>query len=275
MRRQKDIYMNYTFNTRRILSYTRRAVEDYNMIEDGDRIAVGLSGGKDSLALVCAMANLKKFYPKRFDLEVITMDPGFYKAGYGDEAETKKSFEALAELCRQLEVNFTLFETDIAKIIFDIRKEKNPCSLCARMRRGALHTHAKELGCNKIALGHHFDDAVETFIMNLFNEGRIGCFSPVTYLDRMDITLLRPLVYTPEKDIKYFINHSDLPVLHSPCPADKTSDRENVKQLLRELDRENKGIKYRIFGAMQRAGIDGYKEGGECSISKDNRENPE
>ncbi len=267
--------MNYTFNTRRILSYTRRAVDDYNMIEDGDRIAIGLSGGKDSLALVCAMAALKKFYPKHFELEVITMDPGFYKAGYGDEAEAKKSFEALRELCRQLDVNFTLFETDIAKIIFDIRKEKNPCSLCARMRRGALHSQAKELGCNKIALGHHFDDAVETFIMNLFNEGRIGCFSPVTYLDRMDITLLRPLVYTPEKDIKYFINHSNLPVLHSPCPADKASDRENVKQLLHELDKENKGIKYRIFGAMQRAGIDGYKEGGEGNISKNNEENPE
>ena len=261
--------MSYTFNTRRILSYMRRAVDDYNMIEDGDKIAIGLSGGKDSIALVCAMANLKKFYPKQFELEVITMDPGFYKAGFGDEEETKKSFSALGDLCNQLEVNFTLFETDIAKIIFDIRKEKNPCSLCARMRRGALHTHAKELGCNKIALGHHFDDAVETFIMNLFNEGRIGCFSPVTYLDRSDITLLRPLVYTPEKDIRYFINHSDLPILHSSCPADKASDRENVKQLLNSLDKENKGIKYRIFGAMQRAGIDGFIEGGEYKNPKD------
>ena len=253
--------MEYTFNTRRILSFMRRAVDDYDMICDGDRIAIGLSGGKDSLALVCGMANLRLFYPKKFEIEVITMDPGFYKAGYGDETETKKSYEALSDLCRQLGVNFTLFETDIAKIIFDIRKEKNPCSLCARMRRGALHTHAKELSCNKSALGHHFDDAVETFMMNLFNEGRLGCFSPVTYLDRMDITLLRPLVYTPEKDIKYFINHSDLPVLHSPCPADKTSDRENIKQLLRELDKQNKGIKYRIFGAMQRSGLDGYKQG--------------
>ena len=254
--------MEYTFNTRRILSYMRRAVDDYGMIEDGDRIAIGLSGGKDSLALVCGMANLRLFYPKKFDIEVITMDPGFYKAGFSDENEAKKSYGELSDLCRQLGVNFTLFETDIAKIIFDIRKEKNPCSLCARMRRGALHSNAKELGCNKIALGHHFDDAVETFMMNLFNEGRLGCFSPVTYLDRMDITLLRPLVYTPEKDIKYFINHSDLPVLHSPCPADKTSDREKVKRLLHDLDKENKGIKYRIFGAMQRSGLDGYKESG-------------
>lgn len=252
--------MEYTFNTRRILSYMRRAVDDYNMIEDGDRIAVGLSGGKDSLALLCGLANLSLFYPKKFEIEVITMDPGFYKAGFGDEEETKKGYLALSDLCRQLGVNFTLFETDIAKIIFDVRKEKNPCSLCARMRRGALHTHAKELGCDKIALGHHFDDAVETFMMNLFNEGRIGCFSPVTYLDRSDITLLRPLVYAPEKDIKYFINHSNLPVLKSPCPADKASDRENIKNLLTKLDKENKGIKHRIFGAMQRAGIDGYRE---------------
>ncbi|MBP3579636.1 MAG: tRNA 2-thiocytidine(32) synthetase TtcA [Clostridia bacterium] len=251
--------MEFSFNTRRILSYTRRAVDDYEMIQDGDKIAVGLSGGKDSVALVCALANLKKFYPKKFEIEVISMDPGFYKAGFGNESEIKQGYEKLRDLCRQLEVNFTLFETDIAKIIFDVRKEKNPCSLCARMRRGALHTYAKSLGCNKIALGHHFDDAVETFMMNLFNEGRIGCFSPVTYLDRMDITVLRPLVYVPEKDIRYFINHSDLPVLQSPCPADKNSDRENIKQLLTQLDKENKGIKYRIFGAMQRAGVDGYK----------------
>lgn len=260
MKRHSEQFMEYTFNTRRILSYCRRAVDDYNMIEDGDRIAIGLSGGKDSLALVCAMANLKKFYPKQFELEVITMDPGFYKAGFGIEQTAKEEYENLGRLCGQLGVNFTLFETDIAKIIFDIRKEKSPCSLCARMRRGALHTHAKELGCNKIALGHHFDDAVETFVMNLFNEGRIGCFSPVTYLDRMDITLLRPLVYVPEKDIRYFVNHFNLPVISSPCPADKNSDRERVKQLLSSLDRENKGIKHRIFGAMQRAGVDGFKE---------------
>ncbi len=252
--------MPFEFNVRRILSYTRRAVDDYGMIEDGDRIAVGVSGGKDSLALLCSLAMLKKFYPKKFELEAITMDPGFYKAGYGNEAETKAGFEKLRELCEQLDVNFTLFDTEIAKIIFDVRKEKSPCSLCARMRRGALHDNAKLLNCNKIALGHHFDDAVETFMMNLFNEGRIGCFSPVTYLDRKDITLIRPLIYAPEKDIRYFINHSDLPVLSSPCPADKTTDRENIKKLLSNLDKENSGLKYRIFGAMQRAGIDGYKE---------------
>ncbi len=250
--------MPYEFNVRRILSYTRRAVDDYKMIEEGDRIAVGVSGGKDSLTLLCAMAALKRFYPKRFEIEAITMDPGFYKAGFGDEAEAKAGFEKLRELCRQLEVNFTLFDTEIAKIIFEVRKEKSPCSLCARMRRGALHDNAKLLKCNKIALGHHFDDAVETFMMNLFNEGRIGCFSPVTYLDRKDITLIRPLVYAPEKDIKYFINHSNLPVIESSCPADKTTDREAFKRMLNELDRDNKGLKYRIFGAMQRANLDGF-----------------
>lgn len=250
--------MQYQFNIKRILSYMRRAIDDYKMIEDGDRIAIGVSGGKDSLALLCGMANLKKFYPKSFEIEAISMDPGFYKAGFGDEQETKTAYERIGELCRQLDVNFTLFNTDIAKIIFDVRKEKSPCSLCARMRRGALHDNAKLLNCNKIALGHHFDDAVETFMMNLFNEGRIGCFSPVTYLDRKDITLIRPLVYAPEKDIKYFINHSDLPLLSSPCPADKTTDREAFKRMLNEMDKENKGLKYRIFGAMQRGQIDGF-----------------
>ena len=171
--------MAFTYQIRRILSYTRRAVDDFHMIEEGDRIAVGLSGGKDSLALLCSLASLRGFYPKHFELEAVTMDPGFYKAGMGDQAETREGFARLAALCEQLDVRFTLFETELAKLIFDERRESNPCSLCARMRRGMLHDRAKELECNKIALGHHFDDAVETFMMNLFNEGRIACFSPV------------------------------------------------------------------------------------------------
>lgn len=252
--------MPYTFQVRRILSYTRRAVEDYAMIEEGDRIAVGVSGGKDSLALLCALAVLRGFYPKRFELEAITMDPGFYRAGMGDEKTAREGYARIGELCEQLHVPFTLFETDLAQLIFVERQEKNPCSLCARMRRGALHDRAKELNCNKIALGHHFDDVVETFMMNLFNEGRIGCFSPVTYLDRKQLGMIRPLIYAPEKDIRYFINHSDLPVLGSACPMDKTSDRERFKKLLSALDRENKGLKYRIFGAMQRSGIDGWRK---------------
>lgn len=251
--------MVYTYQIRRILSYTRRAVDDFGMIESGDRIAVGVSGGKDSLALLCALASLRTFYPKPFELVAVTMEPGFYKAGFGNEQDSRRANEALRELCAQLDVPFHLFETELAKLIFTERKEKNPCSLCARMRRGMLHDHAKELGCNKIALGHHFDDAVETFMMNLLNEGRIACFSPVTFLDRKQLTMIRPLVYAPEKDIRYFINHSDLPVSVSPCPMDKTSDRERYKKMLATMDRENKGLKHRIMGAMQKAGLDGWK----------------
>ena len=250
--------MPYTYQIRRILSYTRRAVDDYSMIQEGDRIAVGVSGGKDSLALLCALAALRSFYPQHFELEAITMDTGFYRAGMGEESAAREGFARIGALCEQLEVPFTLFETDLARLIFVERQEKSPCSLCARMRRGALHDRAKALGCNKIALGHHFDDAVETFMMNLFNEGRIGCFSPVTYLDRKQLSLIRPLIYAPEKDIRYFINHSDLPVLGSVCPMDKTSDREKFKKLLASLDRENKGLKHRVFGAMQRAAVDGW-----------------
>ncbi len=251
--------MSYSYSIRRLLSCTRRAVDDYQMISPGDRIAVGVSGGKDSLALLCALAGLKRFYPVPFELHAVTMDPGFYKAGMGEKNAAKEGYEKIGMLCEQLGVPFTLFETDIAKIIFDVRKEKNPCSLCARMRRGALHENAKALGCNKIALGHHFDDAVETFMLNLFNEGRLGCFSPVTYLDRRDITLIRPLIYAKEQNIRYFIRHSDLPVLESPCPMDKTSDREKIKTLLATLEKENKGLKHRLFGAMQKAHLDGYK----------------
>ena len=150
--------------------------------------------------------------------------------------------------------------TQISKIIFDVRKEKNPCSLCAKMRRGALHTAAKELGCNTVALGHHFDDVVETFMLNLFFEGRLGCFQPVTYLSRMDIRLIRPMIYMPEKDVRYFAKNAELPVMSSPCPADGNTQREEMKQLLAKLDRENKGLRYRIFGAIQRGEIDGFKE---------------
>ena len=242
-----------------LYSYTRRSIDTWQMIDEGDKIAIGVSGGKDSLTMLYALKGLQRFYPKHFELEAVTMDPGFYKAGMGDQAETREGFARLAALCEQLGVRFTLFETELAKLIFDERRESNPCSLCARMRRGMLHDRAKELECNKIALGHHFDDAVETFMMNLFNEGRIACFSPVTYLDRKKLTMIRPLVYVPEKDIRYFINHSDLPVLGSPCPMDKTSDRERYKKMLAAMDRENKGLKHRIMGAMQKADLDGWQ----------------
>ncbi len=234
-----------------ILSYTRRAVADYAMIAEGDRIAVGVSAGKDSLTLLYALAALRRFYPVKFTLCAITIDMGF-----------GMDFTPIADLCRALDVEYHVIPTQIAHIIFDVRKESNPCSLCAKMRRGSLHNAAKELGCNRVALGHHFDDVVETFMLNLFHEGRIGCFQPVTYLSRSDLYLIRPLIYCPEKDIRYFAGKVDLPVITSPCPADGHTERESMKQLLRTLDREHKGLRYRIFGAIQRGGIDGFREVG-------------
>lgn len=235
-----------------ILSYTRRAVADYDMIAPGDKIAVGVSAGKDSLTLLYALAALRRFYPVPFELIAITIDMGF----------EGMDFTPIANLCRELDVPYHVVKTQISHIIFDVRKESNPCSLCAKMRRGSLHAAAKELGCNRVALGHHFDDVVETFMLNLFHEGRIGCFQPVTYLSRSNLYLIRPLIYCPEKDVRYFAGKVDLPVIKSPCPADGHTERETMKQLLRTLDREHKGLRYRIFGAIQRAGVDGFKEVG-------------
>ena len=235
---------------KRVLSFVRRAVDDYEMIEDGDKIAVGVSAGKDSLTLLCALADLKRFYPKKFDLIAITVDMGF---------DEPMDFSPIKVLCDKLGVEYHITKTEIAKIIFDVRKESNPCSLCAKMRRGVLHNTAKELGCNKVALGHHFDDVIDTFMLNLFYEGRIGCFQPVTYLSRIDLHLIRPMIYMPEKDVKYFTSKVDLPVIKSPCPADGNTKREDMNKLLSTLDRENKGLKYRIFGAIQRGEVDGFK----------------
>lgn len=235
---------------KRILSFTRRAIDDYEMIEDGDKIGVGVSAGKDSLTLLCALAELRRFYPKKFELVAITVDMGF----------EGMDFTPIADLCRELDVPFVISPTQISRIIFDVRKEKNPCSLCAKMRRGALHDECKRQGCNKLALGHHFDDVVETFMLNLFYEGRLGSFSPVTYLSRKDLTMIRPLIYAQEKDVRYFVNRHPLPIIESPCPADKATERENMKQLLASIERNNKGLRHRIFGALQKAGLDGYKE---------------
>lgn len=234
---------------KRLLSHARRAVDDYNMIEDGDKIAVGISGGKDSLALLTALAGLRRFYPKKFDILAISIDMGL----------EGMDFSGVAEYCKKLEVEYKIVKTEISKIIFEVRKEPNPCSLCAKMRRGALNQAAVDEGCNKVALGHHFDDVVETFMLNLFFEGRIGTFSPVTYLSRMDVTVIRPLVYMPEKDVRYFASKTELPVVTSTCPADGNTEREKMKQLLASIERENKGLRYRIFGAIQRGEIDGFK----------------
>ncbi len=237
-------------HSKRILSFTRRAIDDYKMIEAGDKIAVGVSAGKDSLTLLCAMAQLRRFYPVPFELTAITVDMGL----------PNTDLAPIAALCRELDVPYHIIPTEISHIIFDVRKEKNPCSLCAKMRRGALHNAAKELGCNTVALGHHFDDAVETFMLNLFFEGRLGCFSPVTYLSRVGIKLIRPMLYMPEKDVRYFASKANLPVVKSTCPADGNTQREEMKRLLADLDRKHDGLRYRIFGAMQRGEIDGFRE---------------
>ena len=214
----------------------------------GCTAVVGISGGKDSTALLCVLKELQRFYPKHFELCAITINTGF----------EGMDFTPLTELCEKMGVEHRIVDSDIAKIVFDVRKESNPCSLCARMRRGLLHDTAKEMGCNKLALGHHFDDTVVTFLMNLFNEGRIGCFSPVTYLSRKDLTMIRPMLFADEGDIRYFMKSNDLPVVTSTCPEDKHTDRERFKKMVDEMDRENKGLKHRIFTAMEKGRIDGF-----------------
>ncbi len=234
---------------KKLLSYIRRGCDDYSMISDGDRIAVGVSAGKDSLALLAGLSAMRRFYPKKYEVIAITIDMGFPGA----------DFSSVAAFCEKLDVDYHVVKTEIQKIIFEVRKEKNPCSLCAKMRRGALHDAAKSFGCNKVALGHHFDDVVDTFMLNLFFEGRIGTFSPVTYLSNTDLYLIRPMLYMPEKEVVYFQNRFELPVIKSPCPADKNTQRETMKQLLAREEKLNRGLKYRIFGAITRAGIDGFK----------------
>ena len=242
----------------KLLSRVRSCVGRYSMIEDGDRIAVGVSGGKDSLALLCVLSELRKFYPEKYDLCALMLDMGFDASETVGAAPSDTS--EIAELCSRLGVEFHVKRTEIARVIFDVRKESNPCSLCARMRRGSLHDLAKEYGVNKLALGHHFDDAAETVMLNLFFEARIGCFSPVTYLSRKDLTMIRPLLLTEERDIKTFVKKASLPVMKSPCPMDKTSERAKMKDMLHAFDREHRGLYTRIVGAVERGGIDGWHE---------------
>ncbi len=242
----------------KLLSRVRCAVDKYGMIEDGDRIAVGVSGGKDSLALLCALAELRNFYPKKFEVVGITLDMGFDKSP--SIAADKSDWSEIDALCERIKVAYVVKECEIAKVIFDIRKEGNPCSLCSRMRRGLLVDTAKEYNCNKIALGHHFDDAAETLMLNLFYGGRFGSFSPVTYMSRSDMYVIRPLVMTEERLIKSFVKKALIPVKKSPCPADGETEREAMKELLHSLDRQHRGIYKRIIGALERNGVDGWKE---------------
>lgn len=237
---------------RRILSRTRAAVDDYKMIQKGDKIAVGVSGGKDSLLLLKALCELKRFYSEEFTIVAVTLDMRFNNRD-GD-------FSKIAQMCESYGIEYVVKPTDLYEIIFNIRKESNPCSLCARMRRGILHDTAKELGCNKIALGHHLDDAAETFLMNLFIESRIGCFSPVTYLSRKDITMIRPLIYVREREAVAAAERLDLPVVESGCPANEHTKREDVKNLINELSAQFGDVPEKIVGAMQRGGIDRWNK---------------
>lgn len=242
----------------KLLSRVRCAVDKYKMIDDGDRIAVGVSGGKDSLALLCALSELRQFYPKKFEVVALTLDLGFDKSP--SISASKNDHKEVKLLCDRIKVDYIVKECEIAKVIFDIRHESNPCSLCSRMRRGSLVDAAKEAKCNKLALGHHFDDAAETLMLNLFYEGRFGSFSPVTYMSRSNMYVIRPLVMTEERLIKSFAKKANLPIEKSPCPADGETEREAMKTLLHSLDREHRGIYQRIIGALERSGIDGWKE---------------
>ncbi len=234
----------------RLMSYVRRAVDDYGMIEEGDKIAVGISGGKDSLTLLNALAGMRRFYPKKYELVAVTIDLGFKNL----------NFDKIQEMCDNLSVPYHIVHTDIADIVFNSRKESSPCSLCAKMRKGALNDAMKEIGCNKIAYAHHKDDVVETMLMSLIYEGRFHTFSPVTYLDRMDLKVIRPLMYVDEMDVIGFVNKYDIPVVKSACPVDGFTKREYVKNLLRQLTSENPGVKERMFTAIIEGNMKGWPD---------------
>ena len=227
-------------NLQKLLSYTRRAIDSYEMIDNGDKIAVGISGGKDSLTLLYALAELRRFYPKKFDLIAITVNLGF------DNFDTTK----IEQLCKELYVPYYIVDTEIYDIVFNIRKEKNPCSLCAKMRKGALNQKLNDLRCNKIAYAHHKDDLLESMMMSFLFEGRIHTFAPVTYLDRSGITVIRPLLFLYEGDVKGFVKEYHLPVVKSPCPVDGSTKREDVKNLIGEINHQYPGAKARMIRAV-------------------------
>ena len=242
----------------KLVGLLRRCVEDYHMIEAGDRIAVGLSGGKDSLTLLVLLRELRKYYDRPCSLEAVTIDMGL---GLEDAG--------LRALCKELEVPYTRVETQIGAVIFDYRKEKNPCSMCAKMRRGALDQALLDHGCNKLALGHHYDDAVETFLMSLLYEGRISCFQPVTHLDRTGIIQIRPMLYIHEQTIAHFAEQRGLPVAKNHCPADKHTKREEIKELIFELSQRYPELKERVFGAMQRYPLPAWEPQGRYKRPKE------
>ena len=231
-----------------ILGLVRRCVEDYNMIEAGETVAVGVSGGKDSLLTLTALARLRTFYPKPFQVQAITLETGM----------PGMDFTPIADYCAALDVPYIRIAVPVYDIVFQERQEKNPCSLCAKLRRGSLHTALTERGIRKIALGHHYDDAVETLLMNLLFEGRIGCFQPVTYLDRTGVTQIRPLLYCHEDDIRRVAQREALPIVHNPCPMDGHSRRQEVKELIASLEQTYPDLKQKLFGSLQRYPLYGW-----------------
>jgi len=234
----------------KIIGPMRKAIENYTMIEENDKIAVGLSGGKDSITLLMGLKALQRFYPKKFDIIAVTVDSGF------------DSFDSsfLENLCKELEIPVFIEKTDIKEIVFDVRKEKNPCSLCANLRRGVLNSIAKREGCNKLALGHNEDDVLETFFLNLLYAGNLSTFAPISYMDRSEITLIRPLVYISEKDIRSFVKRNDIKVMKKNCPMDGKSKREDLKLLLKDLTLKIPTLRANLMGAIKRAEINGWKE---------------
>lgn len=242
----------------KLIGLVRRCVEDYNMISAGDRIGVGVSGGKDSLALLAFLAELRNYNSNPFEIEAITIDMGL-----------GMDYSGIQKMCDELNVPYTVVKTEIAPIIFDYRKEKNPCSMCAKMRRGALNQALLDRGLNKLALGHHYDDAVETFVMSLIFEGRISCFQPVTDLDRTGIIQIRPMLYIHEQSIDNFTVRNQLPVIENRCPVDKQTKREEIKKLVYELSGTYPDLKERIFGAMQRFPLPEWEPKGRYKRPKD------
>lgn len=233
-----------------LLSFTRKAVDEYQMIQEGDHIAVGISGGKDSLTLLYVLHGLKRFYPNKFELSAITVDLGYEEF----------DLDPVHELCQELGVPYKVVKTDIAHILFEERKESNPCSLCAKMRKGALNDAVKEMGCNKVAYAHHKDDIIETMLLSLIFEGRFHSFSPKTYLDRMDLTVIRPIMFVDEADVIGFKNKYNLPVVKSKCPVDGYTKRQYAKELVRQLNTEHPGAKNRMFTAILNGDIEGWPE---------------
>ena len=234
----------------RILSYLRKTVETYKLIDEGDKIAVGLSGGKDSFTLLMALKALQRFYPLHFDLIAISIDPGF---DFFNRDFLKKK-------CDEIGVPLFIEEAHIKEIVFDIRKEKNPCSLCANLRRGILNSTAIRENCNKIALGHNQDDALETFLLNFIYAGSLSTFAPISYMDRSKITLIRPLIDTPEKEIKKFVKRSNVELMPKVCPMDGISKREDMKKMIMEWEKKLPNVRANMVGAIKRANINGWKD---------------